>query len=95
MNNYEKSSSSSGNQGAKPTIEEGKFDNILDEFENELSIEELDNEYANLKPSAKLAAEINNLRQNSAILLGDAEKRKSMLAVGISVDKFLPDAIEV
>ena len=69
---YEESSSSSGNQGEKPSIEESKFDNMLEGFEDELSIEELDNEYANLKPSAKLAAEINNLRQNSAILLGDA-----------------------
>ena len=60
-----------------------------------MSIEELDTELLNLKPDVMLVAEINKLRQNSCLLLGDAKKRKTMLSVGISVDKFMPDHMEV
>ena len=58
-------------------------------------MEQIDESAQNIKADSRLVAEINSLRQNSAILLGDAKKRKSMLEVGISVDKFMPDQEEV
>ena len=67
----------------------------LDGFESDLSIEDLDKEVDVIKKDASLISEINKLRQNSAILLGDKEKRRTMLQVGISVDRFMPDQCQV
>ena len=58
-------------------------------------MQQIDESYLSIKKDANLVAEINALRQNSCILLGEAKKRNTMLDVGIAVDKFMPDAEEV
>ena len=70
---YERSSSSDGNQGTNVNAKEEKKDLLgaLDGFEDDLAIEDLDNDVQDIKADASLIADINKLRQHSAILLGD------------------------